>query len=76
MRYFVHVRSNEEILEEDKVGSSDLDCARGRAALIASDWIVRYPHQAPCGKEKPVTVDVVNHEGRQVVSLPVNPAYM
>jgi hypothetical protein len=76
MRYFVHVRSNEELLEEDKVGSSDLHSARGRAALIASEWIVRYPHHAPCRKEKPLTVDVVDHEGRLVVSLPVNPAYM
>jgi hypothetical protein len=75
MRYFVQVGRMKKILEEDKVGFSDLGSARARAALIASDWIVRYPHQAPCRKEKPVTVDVVNHEGRQVVSLPVNPAY-
>jgi len=76
IRYFVHVRSNEVILRQDKEGFADLYDACGHAAALASDLIINYRGGAGKGMATgPLAVEVIDCDGRIVIRLPINPAY-
>ena len=75
MRYFVHVKSNEAILSEDTEGFLELYAACGRAAELASEWIVKYPSGVGQGIATKLAVEIVDHDGKLIIRLPINPAY-